>query len=159
MIRAVVSEELATAERPTTLLGVRREKSDRHPLEAAFVSWIREAASRRGLTQAELAWSMGLRSPSTLQNWFQGIATPSYVHLVDLVAALRELPPELARWCPHEPGTGEGDSGRIGDTSGTDPGPELPPRHVVQVPETPAASHTRTDRPRPSGATESRRQT
>lgn len=29
-----------------------------------------------------------------------------------------------------------------------------PPRSVVQVPGIPAAGHTRTDRPRPSGATE-----
>ena len=92
---------------------------------------------------------MGLRSPSTLQNWFQGIATPSYVHLVALVAALNELPPELARWCPHEPGTGEGDSGRIEGTSGTDPDPESPPTVVIQVPETPRVGHTRRNRPRP----------
>lgn len=142
-----------------TLLGVRREKSDRHPSERAFVAWLREAASRRGLTQAELAWSMGLRSPSTIQNWFQGIATPSYVHLVALVAALHELPPELARFCPDAPGTAEGGSGRSEGTSGTGPGPGFLPMDVVQVPEIRPAGHTRTGRTRPSGATGSRRPT
>ena len=84
---------------------MRREKSARHPIEAAFASWLREAARRRGLTQAEVAWSMGLRSPNTVQNWFQGTATPSYLNLVALVEAFQELPPELARFCPASPDT------------------------------------------------------
>jgi len=139
---------------------VRREKSDRHPSERAFVSWLREAARRRGLTQAELAWQMGLRSPSTIQNWFQGIATPSYVHLVALAAALHELPPELERWCPHAAlGIAAAGLGRTEGTSDTDPDLEIQPKDVVQVPETPAEGHTRTGHPRPSGATGSRRRT
>jgi transcriptional regulator with XRE-family HTH domain len=159
VIRGVAPKVLARTLVTATLPCVRREKSDRHPSEQAFVAWLREAATRRGLTQAEVAWEMGLRSPSTIQNWFQGVAMPSYVHLVALVAALHELPPELARFCPAGSDTEVEGSGRIEGTS--DSGPGQPPQttDVVQVPETQEAGRTTTDRPRPSDATGSRRRT
>lgn len=135
-------------ERALTLACVRREKSDRHPSERAFVSWLRAAATRRGLTQAELAWSMGLRTPNTVQNWFQGIATPSYVHLVALVTALDELPPELARACPRVVGIPEAETGRSEGTSGSDPDPASKP-NPPPVPGKPRAGHTMRSRPRP----------
>ena len=149
VIRGVAPKMLAPRIERATLPPVRREKSDRHPSERAFVAWLREAARRRGLTQAELAWSMGLRSPTTLQNWFQGIATPSYVHLVSLVAALHELPPELAKHCPELLAIGEAGSGRTSGTSGSDPDPPSRARVAPPVTGSPPAGHTRRNRPRP----------
>ena len=80
------------AKTPQTELQIRRE----------FQSWLRNAASERGLTQDEIARLVQAQveiHPRTITAWFGGQSTPRYPQLVALVRALQALPPTLSEFC------------------------------------------------------------
>ena len=59
--------------------------------------WLRCMRARRGLTQVEAAWAIGV-SPGAVGHWESGVRrSPKYAELVKVVRFFRQLPPELDR--------------------------------------------------------------
>ena len=72
----------------------------RSEVETEFQAWLRSTAKRRGLTQADVAWSFPYQvHPKTVETWFGGRATPRYAEFVGLCHVLQELPPALTELC------------------------------------------------------------
>ena len=97
--------------------------------EEGFRTWLRDTASHRGMSQADVAWAMPFRvNPKTVEMWFQGRNRPRYVELVGLCVALGELPPALRGFCPPVLVELEGSGTEPGgDRSGTGGGPGFRP--------------------------------
>ena len=95
-----------------------------------FGHWVRLMRSRRGLTQDEAAWAIGVAS-STVGHWETGYhRSPTYAQLVAAVRLFRELPPALDRALRGEgDGTASG-SDRTPDRSGSVPRLGSPPTFV-----------------------------
>lgn len=75
----------------------------RPEVEIEFKAWLRDAAMRQGLSQADVAWKFPFQiHPQTVAGWFQGRATPRYAELVGLCTALGEIPPSLRGFCPRD---------------------------------------------------------
>ena len=72
----------------------------RTEVDQEFKEWVRRAARRRGMTQADVAWAFPFQvHPSTVVKWFQGRTTPNYHQFVGLCVALGQLPPVLTELC------------------------------------------------------------
>lgn len=74
----------------------------RPQIEAEFKTWLRETATRQGLTQVDVRdrFPMQQPHPRTVAGWFGGYATPRYAEFVALCVVLGELPPALKGLCP-----------------------------------------------------------
>jgi len=72
----------------------------RPQINEEFTLWLRGAAARRGMSQADVAWDFPFQvHPKTVETWFGGRARPSYAEFVGLCVVLGELPPVLLEVC------------------------------------------------------------
>lgn len=62
-----------------------------------FSEWFAGQLRKRGLSQIDAVWMLGPGiHPSTVASWVSGRrSNPSYKHLVAIIRAFKELPPEL----------------------------------------------------------------
>jgi hypothetical protein len=107
----------------------RAESKPKSEIDEEFRLWLRAAAARRSMTQADVAWAFPFQvHPKTVSTWFSGHARPSYHQFVGLCVVLDELPPVLLGLCHPEPSERSGSGmGPVGGTFGIADGPGFRP--------------------------------